>query len=247
MNRTVTMTLGIGIIITGLMGADYWLKERQRTNIAPTSAPQNVVEISSSESSATSRSISESSTSSNDNTETAVEPTIPLASSAVSSSTVSTSTTSVQEDASNIVVKGSKRKESINIDGLLLAQGLVQNESTEPSLLSLMTNAQAKTMILLRENDRAVLLSWIENDDVQTIVYGIKKALQETFSIQLKDLVDETRISETGVPYDFLHFFDPAIAAEPITLLRVRDRLYEIHTAKNGVSTHTILVDELTK
>jgi hypothetical protein len=76
---------------------------------------------------------------------------------------------------------------------------------------------------------------------------NLKKSLQDQFSVQVTNLLDETRQSPDGPPMDVLRFLDPAISSEEIYILRVRNRLYEIHVAKNGTDVLGQLMEELGK
>ena len=105
----------------------------------------------------------------------------------------------------------------------------------------------SETTVLLWHDDRAFLMSWLENDDVKTIFGNLKQALQGQFSSKLTDLRDETVTAPDGPPVNILSFVDPALSSERLIFLRVRTRLYEIHVAKNGETIVDQLVAELSK
>lgn len=150
-----------------------------------------------------------------------------------------------------IIKKGNttQKKSGANVESVFQQLALVPENTSEKSLIGLSAAglAEAKTMVLLKNNDRAFLFSMIEGGSVKKILSALKLALQEEFSADLKDLVDETRMSENGPPVDVLSFTDPKISPEPLLFLRVRDRLYELHVAENGQPLLDQLVKELSR
>jgi hypothetical protein len=227
-------TLLAGILILaiagGLAGADFIVRERPR--IIAEQTPIDLPELpSSSSSSMMSSSVSSS------------------ADAASSSSSSAVSQTSSSGPA--VVKKGvsTKKAGGINIDTILAALQLIQKETGEASFLQFTVTDKSlvKTVVLLRNNDRAFLFSWIDSNDVKPIFAGLKEALQAEFSGKVSDLVDETRTSPNGPPVDYLSFLDPALSAERIVFIRVRTRLYEIHVAKNGEGLIDQLLAELSK
>ncbi len=138
---------------------------------------------------------------------------------------------------SRVVKKGvsTKKKSGVDVHATLALLGLAPIKTSEASLLELATQgASVETTVLLLNNDRAALFAWIENDNVKTIFSALKQALQEQFSPNLTDLLDETRTQDAGPPYDILSFTDLAISSEKVIFIRVRNRLYEFHVAENG-------------
>ena len=139
----------------------------------------------------------------------------------------------------HVVKKGAstKKKSGVDVHATLATLGLTPEKTSEASLLQLTTQGAAvETTVLLLNNDRAALFAWVESDNVKTIFSSLKQALQEQFSPKLVDLIDETRTQDAGPPYDILSFTDPAISAEKVIFIRVRNRLYEFHVAANGQS-----------
>jgi hypothetical protein len=149
------------------------------------------------------------------------------------------------------VKKGSstKKKAGIDVPLVLSELQLITQPTEEAGFLSFMMKdaSGVKIWVLLRNNDRAYLFSWIDSPDAKTIFGSLKQALSEQFSGKLTDLIDETRAPTEGPPVDILSFFDPTLSPEKIVFLRVRTRLYEIHTAKNGEETLDSLVAKLSK
>lgn len=217
------------IVCAGLAGADYVLSERphmiaMQEEQSPVT-PLDTVDVSSSMSSSV----------------------------AVSSSapTVAMSSSEGISSSSKVVKKGvsTKKASGVNVADVLARLQLVSKETKETSFLLLTSpeRSAVKVSVLLRNNDRAFLLSWVENDNVKTIFSALKQTLQEQFSGKVTDLIDETRRPENGPPVDYLSFIDPALSSERIVFFRVRNRLYELHTAENGAPLLETLITELSK
>ncbi len=177
-----------------------------------------------------------------------------VASSSVASSqapVITESSSSAASSTPGIVKKGvsTKKASGIKVEDVLAKLQLVTQETNEASFLLLTApdKTKVKTYVLLRNNDRAFLFSWMESDDVKSVFAGLKQALQEQFSGKVTDLVDETRSTAGGPPVDYLTFIDPALSAERIVFLRVRTRLYELHVAENGDAMLEQLIAELSK
>lgn len=226
MGKTVLAGFVIAVIAGGLAAADYVLLERP-VPVEEPATPQEPVIIGSSASS-----------------EPAVLPPGPP-------DTLPPPPPESSSSAPRVVKKGQSTKKagSVNVTDVFATLQLVSQQTGEASFLFFTSpdrNA-VQTFVLLKNNDRAFLFSSLESDDVKAIFSGLKQALQEQFSGKVTDLVDENRTPEDGPPVDILSFMDPALSSEKIIFLRVRNRLYEIHVAKNGEDVVDRLVEELSK
>jgi len=132
---------------------------------------------------------------------------------------------------------------------ILAASQLIPVKTSETSLLKLSAGAETNVTetVLLKNNDRAAFFSWAEAGEVKTLFSALKQALQEQFSPQVKDLVDETRTQETGPPVDYLSFMDPGISPERVVFVRVRTRLYEFHIVQGQEDAINKVIGELSK
>ncbi len=151
--------------------------------------------------------------------------------------------------ARRLVKKGVSRKREANIDEVIATLGLTKQETKDLSFLKV-TAPIAETVnvaVLMKNNDRAALIAWIESPDVKDIFGALKAQLQQSFSPQLSGLTDETRTVENGPVINMLSFVDPALSPERIVFLRVRTRLYEIHIAPGAEQDMERLVAELNK
>ncbi len=217
MNNSFRIGSALAIVIVLLAGADEWFKERPHRLAL---AQQNAAE----------------------------EGTQPGPTDDTQTSASSTSSSAASQPM--IIKKGtSTRKNSgIDVQAVLASLQLVPQPTAEASLLKLSAQGvSVQTVVLLSNNDRAALFSWIESDDVKTVFSALKSALQEQFSPKLQNLVDVTRTPENGPPADVLSFSDPAISPESIMFLRVRNRLYELHIVEKSKNAIEQLIAALSK
>lgn len=162
----------------------------------------------------------------------------------------SSSASSFSSAGNRIVRKGTSthKNSGVDVQAVLASLQLIAQPTNEASLLKLSAQGvNVQTVVLLSNNDRAALFSWIESDDVKTVFSALKTALQEQFSPKLQNLVDETMAPGNGPPVDVLSFSDPAISPESIVFLRVRNRLYELHIAERGKDAIEQLIAALSK
>jgi hypothetical protein len=100
--------------------------------------------------------------------------------------------------------------------------------------------------VLLQDNDRASSLAWIESGQVRDIFTNVKKELRQSFSANVKDLIDERQTERGKPPRDVLSFVDPAIHTDRVLIVRVRQRLYEFHITAGKEPAIDRLIDALT-
>jgi hypothetical protein len=128
------------------------------------------------------------------------------------------------------------------------AQGMTATNGTErqllPSVLQPGTTVTAK--VLLKNNDRAATIAWVDSPDVKTIFTNLRKSLRISFSPDLKDVIDETQSEPGKPPRDVLSFLDPAIAPDRLLFVRIRQRLYEFHVTAGSEKDVNELIDALT-
>lgn len=100
---------------------------------------------------------------------------------------------------------------------------------------------------LLKNNDRVVHISWVDHPEVKLYYSALKEALHGSFTDRMIDLVDETQ-ERPGKPVrNVLSFLDPNIHEERLLFVRVRQRLFEFHIAKDQEEAAQELLDALTE
>lgn len=237
-NSALRIGAALVLLLTTLGLADYFLKER------PHEMALQQIESEQTASSSTSSSVANEIFASSAQTQSGM-----IASSA-SSVVLTESGTSMTSSNPRVVKKGvsTKKKSSVDVRATLSALQFIQAPTKETSILKIIAQGMnTETIVLLLNNDRAALFSWIENDDVKNVFSALKQALQEQFSPKLTGLIDETQTPENGPPVDILSFTDPSISPEHVVFLRVRNRLYEFHIAAKGEDSIKALIAELSK
>jgi len=99
---------------------------------------------------------------------------------------------------------------------------------------------------LLKDNDRMALMTWVQSPHVKEYFGAMRRALLQSFSSQVQDIQDET-LDTNGPVRNILSFTDPAISPDRISIVRVQDRLYELHIAEDQLQTGEHLIDQLTQ
>jgi hypothetical protein len=142
---------------------------------------------------------------------------------------------------------GVKKIEEVDILETVARMGFTAQQTEERSLLTgvIQRNEDVHTFVLLRDNDRAGLISWIETPLVKQYFLILKESLHTLFSPQLKDLLDETQNPAGKPPRNFLTFLDPAISEERLVFVRIRDRLIELHIGRGNEDALFALIEVL--
>jgi hypothetical protein len=138
----------------------------------------------------------------------------------------------------------------VNVTQIAVSMGLEVRETTESTLLSQIVPPESTivhSVLLLKNNDRAGVLSWVDSPDGKMYFLALKEALHATFSPQLKDLVDETQQREGHPVRNLLTFKDPLISEERVVFVRLRERMYEVHVANTMDDVIFELVEKLTE
>lgn len=135
-----------------------------------------------------------------------------------------------------------------NIPATLTNFGFQFIEPKESNIIGLVIeDATVQSRVLLKQKDRAGLITWVDSPKIKQYYLAIKEALHTSFSPQVADLLDENQKREGRPPYDLLTFLDPGISDERIIFVRVRSRLYEFHIAEGHEQEIYDLIEELTK
>ncbi len=106
-------------------------------------------------------------------------------------------------------------------------------------------DAPVRTLVVLQNGDRIGSISWIDGDAKQAFI-DLKQALLSAFSARVENLSDRT-LQEAGMPVrNILSFRDPALSEETLTFVRVRERLYEFHSAAGSEEAMQAAIEALT-
>ena len=145
--------------------------------------------------------------------------------------------------------QGVRIERSPDVPKVLSDLEMTTKDTTEKSLLSRIVpeTILIRTQVILLGDDRLALLSYVESPDVRAYFFGLKDALQASFSAQLTDLVDITETPDGHPTRNILSFRDPALSEEKLVFIRVRERLYELHVAAGKEETVQKLMNALTE
>ncbi len=129
---------------------------------------------------------------------------------------------------------GTAKMSGPNVAQTLIDLGFTVEQSAELSLIEQIVGGKEKVegLKILKDGDRAGSITWVESTEVKTYFASLKESLLSSFSPNVRDLRDTTD-ARPGVPVrNILTFTDPALREERLTCVRVRERLYEFHIAK---------------
>lgn len=131
---------------------------------------------------------------------------------------------------------------------LLSQLGFTGQVSAADTLLQQVAAGETQTMtlVLLAEDDRSGLLSWMRSPDAHLYFSALKEALSGAFSADLQDLRDDREELPSGRTRDVLSFLDPVLSAERITIILFGDTLYEFHISPGHDERLAPLIEALT-
>lgn len=146
--------------------------------------------------------------------------------------------------------EGIAKKAEPDVATVAESQVFTVTETTERQLLEERAVKGKRTVwgrVLLKENDRAATIAWIDAPDVKEIFTALRKDLRPKFSSDFHDLIDETQSQPGKPPRDVLSFRDPRVHPERLLFVRVRERLYELHVKEGHEKDIDGLIDALTE
>ena len=109
-------------------------------------------------------------------------------------------------------------------------QGFTLTSSNEPNLLGsiLADQSPVHTSVVLLNDDRVAFAAWTEAPDAELYFLVLKEALYDSFSKEVKDLLDESR-TESQTQFHILTFVDPSLSEERFVFVRINKLLIEFH------------------
>ena len=144
---------------------------------------------------------------------------------------------------------GVAKQSGIDVEQVLNNHGFVTEKSADQSFIAQVATRDAilKSLTILKDNDRAGSVTWIESSQVKSSFIALKEALLAAFSPLVSDLHDETDESPDGPTQNILSFTDPSLSTEHLMFVRVRERLYEFHIAQGKEDAMKEVADIVTK
>lgn len=145
--------------------------------------------------------------------------------------------------------QGVAKRQGPDVEERARARGFAIEQGTDDFLLQRVMPA-SQTIVartLLTDNDRAAAIAWIDTAQVKNIFTRLRALLRSGFSPGLRDLIDETQTQPGKPPRDVLSFVDPAVHENRVLIVRVRERLYELHVVSGHEREIDALIDTLTE
>ncbi|MBI5155780.1 hypothetical protein HZA45_00745 [Candidatus Peregrinibacteria bacterium] len=143
---------------------------------------------------------------------------------------------------------GTAKMSGPNVAQAMIDLGFTVERSAELSLIEQIVGEKGKVegLKILKDGDRAGSITWVESADVKTYFASLKESLLSSFSPNVRGLRDATD-TRSGLPVrNILTFTDPGLSEERLTFVRVRERLYEFHIAKEEEDAFDAAIEALT-
>lgn len=151
-----------------------------------------------------------------------------------------------QQPNTGTTAGGVAKAEEVDVEATLTAMGFTLAPSEDLTFLAQVAqNQEVNLFTILLENDRVGSVSWIDGDSKQALI-SLKEALLSAFSSDVTGLSDKT-VQTEGLPtINVLTFRDPALSEETLTFVRIRERLYEFHSAQSQPDAVNNAIEALT-
>lgn len=148
-----------------------------------------------------------------------------------------------------VVETGVSRQRDPDVFGALQALQITTSPTEQRSLLSRIVPEQVPltSRVLFQNNEGIGFFAYVQSADVRAYFTALKDALHQSFSKDVRDLVDTMEAPTDHPVRNILSFVDPALSDDKIILVRVRERLYEFHVPLEKEPIILSLIDKLTE
>ncbi len=149
-----------------------------------------------------------------------------------------------------VVSQGVAKKRGPDVLATLTQQDFEIRAEPETNIIQQVigSGVPAQYRVLLKDGERAGYIVWVDTPAAKTYFAAIKEALLVTLSDEgVKDLKDETYHDEGQPVVNVVSFRDPDISDENIVLIRVQERIYEIHQAADKQTETRDLIESLVR
>lgn len=159
-----------------------------------------------------------------------------------------TLTGDVQNSQSSIPVEGVRKQEGPNVSEVIQTAGFTSGPSPDLSFLAQIAGSGTRidSLAIQKDADWVGSVTWIDTPEAKSYFSALKEALLGAFSIDVTDLKDETKQGGNQPVRNELTFFDPALSAERLRFVRVRERLYEFHIVLGKEAVLESFIEQLT-
>ena len=129
----------------------------------------------------------------------------------------------------------------------IVSQQFTFEDAQESSLIGMIINdgTPVHARVLVKGGDRSGLIAWTVSPKVKLYFISLKEALHVSFTPQVEELIDETQRRQGRPTRNLLTFFDSGISEERLVFIRVRNRLFEFHIAKDKEDEMFELIEKL--
>lgn len=147
------------------------------------------------------------------------------------------------------VETGIARQRDPDVFATLQELKIETSATQKESLLSRIVPSQIPltSRVLLQNNEGLGFFSYVESPDVRAFFMALKDALHQSFSKDVRDVVDIMEAPENRPVRNVLSFVDPSLSSDKIILVRVRSRLYEFHVPEAKEPVIRALIEKLTE
>lgn len=141
--------------------------------------------------------------------------------------------------------QGVAKRQAPDVPAMLQTVGFTPAEASDPSMLQQIVGSGVNTAAVLKDGDRVGAVVWVDSPQVKSTFNSLKDALLASFSPNVTELRDETKV-EPGLPVrNELTFLDPGLSEERLLFIRVGERLMEFHIAKGKENDIQPAIDAL--
>ncbi len=147
------------------------------------------------------------------------------------------------------VETGIARQRDPDVFEVFQEMGIETSSTKKESFLSRIVPSQIPltSRVLLQNNEGLGFFAYAESPDVRAFFTALKEALHQSFSDDVRDVVDIVEAPENRPVRNVLSFVDPSLSNDKIILLRVRERLYEFHVPEAKEPVVRALIERLTE
>ncbi len=144
---------------------------------------------------------------------------------------------------------GTAKAEMIDVREALSDLELTAEDSDDLTFIAQVAtdDQDVESVTVLQHNDRIGSVTWTDGGEVKPLFIELKESLLSAFSSKVTGLTDRTTQDPNGPVKNTLTFRDPALSEETLTFVRVRERLYEFHSAEGKEGAMQRVMEELTK
>lgn len=147
------------------------------------------------------------------------------------------------------VETGIARQRDPDVFAVLQSFAIETSYTEKASLLAriIPANTPLTSRVLLQNDEGLGFFAYVQSPDVRAYFAALKDALHQSFSKDVRNVVDIVEAPENRPIRNVLSFTDPSLSDDTIILMRVRERLYEFHVPQAKEPVIRALIEKLTE